>query len=169
VVFSATMLAACGSSTSPSSKTSTTGPPSTNVDTNFDSCSVVTQEEAASALGETITAAGVLGTATVEGGLACVLYGPSAPKPADPNVGQPDSVRVVVVKGPEASRWYNDYKSKVTASPVSGYGDEAYYDGVASLNVLKGANYLRIAVVPAVGPPSLSGEQQLAAAILRKL
>jgi hypothetical protein len=168
VVFIATMLAACGSSTSQSSKTTATGSPSTNSGTSFDSCSVVTQEDAASALGETVTA-GVGGAATVEGGRACVFYGPSAPKPPDPDVGQPDSVRVVVVKGPDASSWYNDYKSKVNAQPVSGYGDQAYYDGFASLNILEGTNYLRVAVIPAIGSPSLSGEQKLAAAILRRL
>ena len=115
----------------------------------------------------TVTA-GVLGAATVESGRACVFYGPSAPKPPDPNVAQPDSVRVVVVKGPDASRWYNDYKSKVTAAPVTGYGDQAYYDGFASFNILDGINYLRVAVIPAVGSPSLSNEQNLAAAILPK-
>lgn len=46
----------------------------------FDSCSVVTQAEAAAAIGQSVTT-GVLGHATVEGGLACVFYGPSAPKP----------------------------------------------------------------------------------------
>jgi hypothetical protein len=67
----------------------------------FDSCSVVTQAEAATALGQSVTP-GVLGKATVEGGLACVFYGPAAPTPRDPDVGQPDSVRVVVVYGPDA-------------------------------------------------------------------
>ena len=65
--------------------------------------------------------------------------------------------------------WYNDYKSKVKAQPISGYGDEAYYDGYASLNILKGDSYLRIAVSPAGAPPSLSDEEQLAKAILPKL
>lgn len=167
VLLIATMVAACGSSTSPS-KTTTTAPSSTNAGANFDSCSVVTQEDAANALGETVTP-GVLGAATVEGGRACVFYGPSALQPPDPAAAQPDSVRVVLVKGPDTSRWYNDYKSKVTAQPVTGYGDQAYYDGYASLNILDGTNYLRVAVIPAVGSPSLSSEQNLAAAILRKL
>jgi len=135
---------------------------------NFDSCSVVTQAEAASALGQAVTA-GVLGNATVEGGLACVFYGPSAPTPRDPNVGQADSVRVVVVHGPKALTWYQDYKSKVSAQPVTGYGDQAYYDGYASLSVLKGDYYLRIAVAPAGAPPSLAAEKQLATAILPSL
>jgi len=129
---------------------------------------VVTQAEAASALGQSVTA-GVLGNATVEGGLACVFYGPSAPTPTTPNTAQPDSVRVVVVKGSDASTWYNDYKSKVSAQPVSGYGDQAYYDGYASLSILKGSYYLRIAVAPSGGAPSLSDEEQLATAILPKL
>ena len=43
---------------------------------------------------------GILRNATIEGGLACVFYGPSSPTPHTPNAAQPDSVRVVVVKGP---------------------------------------------------------------------
>ncbi len=135
---------------------------------NFNSCSVVTQAEAASAIGTSVTA-GVLGNATVEGGLACVFYGPSAPTPTTPNVAQPDTVRVVVVKGSDAVTWYNDYKSKVSAQSVTGYGDQAYYDGYASLSVLTGDYYLRIAVSPAGAPPSLADEKQLATAILPKL
>jgi hypothetical protein len=135
---------------------------------NFNSCSVVTQAEAASAIGQAVTP-GVLGHATVEGGLACVFYGPSAPTPANPDVAQPDSVRVVVVVGSDALTWYNDYKSKVSARPVTGYGDKAYYDGYASLSVLDGDCYLRVAVSPADAPPSLSAEEKLAAAIVPKL
>ena len=135
---------------------------------NFNSCSVVTQAEAASAIGESLTP-GVIGNATVEGGLACVFYGPSALTPHTPNVAQADTVRVVVVKGSDALTWYNDYKSKVSPQPITGYGDQAYYDGYASLSVLKGDYYLRIAVAPAGAPPSLSDEEQLATAILPKL
>jgi hypothetical protein len=113
--------------------------------------------------------AGVLGNATVEGGLACVFYGPSAPTPTTPNVAQADTIRVVVVKGSDALSWYNDYKSKVSAQPITGYGDQAYFDGYASLSVLKGDSYLRIAVSPAGAPPSLSDEKQVATAILAKL
>jgi hypothetical protein len=176
----AIVLAACGSS----SATSTSAAPATSAPApnpattptaataaatgTFNSCSVVTQAEAASALGQAVTP-GVLGHATVEGGLACVFYGPSAPTPADPDMAQPDSVRVVVVKGPDALTWYNAYKSKVSAQPVTGYGDQAYYDGYASLNVLDGDYYLRIAVSPAGAPPSLPDEEQLATAILPKL
>ncbi len=112
---------------------------------------------------------GVLGNATVEGGVACVFYGPSAPGPRNPNVAQPDSVRVVVVRGPHAATWYEDYKTKVNAQPVPGYGKQAYYDGFASLSVLKGDYYIRIAVSPAGAPPSLGAEKELAAAILPKL
>jgi len=129
---------------------------------------VVTRAEAASALGQAVTA-GVLGNATVEGGLACVFYGPSASMPRDPNLAQADSVRVVVVYGPKARTWFRNYKSKVSAQPVTGYGDQAYYDGYASLSILQGDYYLRIAVAPADAPPSLTAERQLAAAILPKL
>ena len=135
---------------------------------NFNSCSVVTQAEAAAAIGTSVTA-GVLGTATVEGGLACVFYGPSAPSPTTPDTAQSDSVRVVVVKGTDALQWYNDYKSKVSPQPITGYGSQAYYDGYASLSVLKGDYYLRVAVAPAAAPPSLADEERLAAAILPKL
>jgi hypothetical protein len=135
---------------------------------NFNSCSVVKQAEAASAIGESVSP-GVIGNATVEGGLACVFYGPSAPTPHTPNVAQADTVRVVVVEGSDALTWYNDYKSKVSPKPITGYGDQAYYDGYASLSVLKGDYYLRVAVAPAGAPPSLSDEEQLATAILPKL
>jgi hypothetical protein len=135
---------------------------------NFDSCSVVSQSEAASAIGQSVSA-GVLGNATVEGGRACVFYGPLAPTARDPNHAQPDTVRVVVVKGPDALRWYKDYQSKVTARAITGFGDQAYFDGFASLSVLKGDSYLRIAVAPPGAPPSLSDEKQLAAVILPKL
>jgi hypothetical protein len=186
----ALMLAACASSSSPASSAPASSAPASSAPASassappaiataasspsalaagsFDSCSVVTQAEAATALGQAVTA-GVLGHATVEGGLACVFYGPSAPMPRDPNVAQEDSVRVVVVRGPDALTWYQNYKSKVSAQPVAGYGSQAYYDGYASFSVLKGDYYLRIAVAPAGAPPSLSAEEQLAAAILPKL
>jgi hypothetical protein len=177
-VPAAVLLAACGSSSSTATTTSSSAAPATSASVasttssaatgKFNSCSVVTRAEAASAIGESVTP-GVLGNATVEGGLACVFYGPSAPTPTTPNVAQPDSVRVVVVEGSHALTWYNDYKSKVNARTISGFGDQAYYDGYASLSVLKGDRYLRIAVVPAHAPASLSDEEKLAAAILPKL
>jgi hypothetical protein len=130
---------------------------------------VVTQSQASSAIGETVSA-GTLGNATVEGGLACVFYGPSAPTPHTPNVAQSDSVRVVVVEGADALTWYNDYKSSSTLEEaVSGYGDQAFYDGYASLSVMKGDYYLRIAVSPANAAPSLPDEEKLATDILPSL
>jgi hypothetical protein len=182
-VSAAIVLAGCGSSSSKSSSTPTTtsssvASPATNSSAtspapvrsrgNFDSCSVVTQSEAASAIGQPVSP-GVLGNATVEGGVACVFYAPSAPSPRNPNVAQADSVRVAVIRGSHATAWYEDYKSKVSAQPVSGYGNQAYYDGFASLSVLKGDYYVRIAVSPAAAPPSLADEKKLAAAILPKL
>jgi hypothetical protein len=142
--------------------------PAAKTTANFNSCSVVTQSEAAAAIGAPVSA-GVLGKATVEGGLACVFYGSSAPTPTTPDTAQPDSVRVVVVKGTDALSWFNDYKSKVSPQPIAGYGTQAYYDGYASLNVLKGDYYLRVAVSPAGAPPSLSDEEHLSTAILPKL
>jgi hypothetical protein len=84
-------------------------------------------------------------------------------------VAQADSVRVVVVRGPKALVWFENYKSKVSAQPEAGFGDQAYYDGYASLSILKGDYYVRIAVVPAGAAPSLTVEEQLARAILPKL
>ena len=143
---------------------------------NFNSCSVVTRAEAASALGQEVTA-GVLGHATVEGGLACVFYGPSVPPTLrNPDVAVGDSVRVVVVKGPNGLKWYKDYESKVKAQPVSGVGDKAFFDGYASLSVLKGSYYLRDAVSPPPVPSLkqylqlvLKDEERLAKAILPRL
>jgi hypothetical protein len=143
---------------------------------NFNSCSVVTRAEAASALGQEVTA-GVLGHATVEGGLACVFYGPSVPPVLrNPDEAVGDSVRVVVVKGPNALKWYKDYESKVKAQPVSGIGNQAFFDGYASLSVLKGSYYLRDAVIPPPIPSPkqyvqlvLKDEEQLARAILPRL
>src|SRR6202140_2383308 len=151
-VPAAILLAACGSSSSTATSSSAAATTSASVAStttssatgNFNSCTVVTRAEAGSAIGQSVTP-GVLGSATVEGGLACVFYGPSAPTSTTPNVAQPDTVRVVVVKGSNALTWYNDYRSKVPAQPITGYGDQAYYDGAASLSVLKGDSYLRIA------------------------
>jgi hypothetical protein len=160
---STTTTVGASASTTTAASTTTTG-----ANDNFDSCLVVTQAEAATAIGETVTA-GVLGNATVEGGLACVFYGPSAPTPTIPNAAQADSVRVVVVHGSDASTWYADYKSKVGAQPITGYGDQAYYDGAASLSILQGSYYLRVAVSPAGAAPSLADEEKLATAVLPKL
>jgi hypothetical protein len=153
-------------SSHPAKTTTTTAASQTTA--NFNSCSVVTQAQAASALGSSVTA-GILGNATVEGGLACVFYGPSVTSPTTPNVAQSDSVRVVVVKGSDALTWYDDYKSKVSPQAISGYGTQAFYDGYASLSVLKGDYYLRVAVAPSSAPPSLTAEEQLATAILPRL
>jgi len=112
----------------------------------FDSCSVVTQAQAGTALGQTVRAP-VRGKATVEGGVACVFYGPSVRAGADPDVPVTDSVRVVLVTGPDALSFFNDYRSKVPAQAIAGLGDQAYYDGSASLSVLKGNEYLRVAVI----------------------
>ncbi|HUC13765.1 MAG TPA: hypothetical protein VMS00_04870 [Acidimicrobiales bacterium] len=143
---------------------------------NFNSCSVVTRAEAASALGQPVTA-GVLGHATVEGGLACVFYGHAVPLILrNANVPVGDSVRVVVVEGPNALKWYKDYESKVKAQPVSGIGNKAFFDGYASLSVFKGNYYLRDAVSPPPIPSPkkyyqlvLKDEEQLAKSILAKL
>jgi hypothetical protein len=180
VVLGAGVLAAACSSSPPSKSavvppkprvaTDTVSPPSlvpstttTAAPSATNSCNVVTQAEAGTALGQTV-AAGVMGKATVEGGIACVYYGPSVPAGADPDVPVVNSVRVVLVIGTDATTWFNDYKSKVPAQSIPGLGDQAYYDGTASLSVLKGDEYLRVAVIGA--PDTLTAEEGLARAAL---
>ena len=79
--------------------------------------------------------------------MAAVFYGPNAPAGASADVPVNDSVRVVLVTGPHALKYFNDYRSKVKAQAIAGLGDKAYYDGYASLSVLKGDEYLRVAVI----------------------
>jgi Protein of unknown function (DUF3558) len=156
----ALLIAACSSSTTSTATTPTaTGTTIASVASTapttvasaapsamFDSCSIVTQAEASTALGQTVQAP-VRGKATVEGGVACVFYGPSVKAGTDPDVPVNDSVRVVLVVGSNATTWFNDYKSKVPAQAISGLGDQAYFDGSASVSVLKGDEYLRVAVI----------------------
>jgi lipopolysaccharide export system protein LptA len=149
-------------STSGSSPAAGTG--NTLVPASSDSCSVVKQSDVSSALGETVQP-GVRGKATVEGGVACVFYGPEAPAGANPDVPVPDSVRVVLVTGANGTKWFNDYKTKVPAIVISGLGDQAYYDGSASVSVLKGSSYLRISVIKTTGTDE-AAEKALAATAL---
>ena len=88
----------------------------------------------------------LLGKATVEGGVACVYYGPHVPAGVSPDIPVGDTVRVVLVTGPNAKKWFDGYRSKVNAQAIPGLGDSAYYDGYASISVLKGDAYVRIAV-----------------------
>jgi hypothetical protein len=110
------------------------------------SCTVVSRSQAGSALGKPVKAP-VLGKATVEGGVACVFYGSSVPAGTNPDVPVNNSVRVVLVVGPKAKSFFDDYRGKVRAQTISNLGDQAYYDGYASLSVLKGDEYVRIAVI----------------------
>lgn len=128
---------------------------------------VVTQPEAGAALGQKVRAA-VSGRATVEGGVAAVFYGPTVPVGANPDVPVPNSVRVVLVTGPKATAWFNDYRNKVHAVSLSDLGEKAYYDGYASVSVLKGDAYLRIAVIGPHGT-SLPAEKKLAAEALPRV
>lgn len=122
------------------------------------SCSVITAAQASDALGQQVKPP-ILGKAYVEGGKACVFYGPAIPPGTSPDIPVGDSVRVVLVTGPNAKKWFDDYRGKVRAQPISGLGDEAYYDGYASISVLKGDAYVRIAVGIA---NNLSAEEKLA-------
>jgi hypothetical protein len=168
VVASASLviaLAGCSSSPAASSPgtTATPGAKNTLIPAASTSCTVVSQSDVSTALGETVQAP-VMGKATVEGGIACVYYGQSV-KIGDPDVPSPDSVRVVLVTGTDGTKWFNDYKSKVPAVALSGLGDQAYYDGSASVSVLKGSSYLRISVIRTTGPNEAAEETLAATAI----
>jgi lipopolysaccharide export system protein LptA len=166
-------MAGCAAPTTPASRsTGASGSPvATGVaptsSVAVDSMTVITQAEAAAALGQSVRPA-VQGKATVEGGIAAVFYGPSVPVGTDPDVAVPNSVRVVLVTGSKAQFYFNDYKSKVHSAPVAGLGDQAYYDGYASLSVLKGDMYIRIAVAGARGI-SLPAEKALASDALPRM
>lgn len=129
------------------------------------SCGVITQDEASAALGQPVKPP-IMGKAVVEGGVACVFYGPDVPSGVSPDIPVADSVRVVLVTGSNAKKWFDDYRSKVSAQAISGLGDEAYYDGYASTSVLKGDAYVRIAVGIA---NNLDAEKQLAADALPRM
>lgn len=157
-VPAAALLAACGSSSTTLQPPPTGAPPAVSSTSPVapptgsqpatgtpTSCSVITRAEAGAALGQQVKPP-IRGKAYVEGGVACVFYGPQVPPGISPDVPIGDSVRVVLVTGPNAKKWFDDYRGKVNAKPISGLGDEAYYDGYASISVLKGSAYLRIAV-----------------------
>jgi hypothetical protein len=131
-----------------------------------DSCTAITQSEASAALGQAVRVP-VRGKATVEGGVACVFYGPSVPAGADPDIPVSASVRVVLVRGAQARSFFADYRGKVHAVAVPGLGDQAYFDGYASLSVLKGEAYIRIAVIGV--RKVLDAEKMLAADALPRM
>ena len=60
--------------------------------------------------------------------------------------------------------FFDDYRTKVSARRVAGLGDQADHDGFASLSVLKGDAYLRLAVIGV--PDALGAEKRLAAQAL---
>ena len=129
------------------------------------SCTVIDQAEAGGALGAPVKPP-IMGKAFVEGGVACVFNGPNVPPGANPDIPYGDTVRVVLVTGPKAKIYFDDYRSKVSAQPISGLGDAAYYDGFASISVLKGDAYVRIAVGIA---NNLSAEKTLAGDALARM
>ena len=163
---SASVAGATASATGSAVLASATPTASASASAMFDSCSVVTQTEASTALGQTVKAP-VRGKATVEGGVACVFYGPSVPAGADPDIPVTDSVRVVLVTGTDALKFFNDYRSKVPAQTIAGLGDQAYYDGSASLSVLVGSEYLRVAVIGVADV--LAAEKTLAQAVIPRM
>ncbi|HEX9034335.1 MAG TPA: hypothetical protein VF834_21020 [Streptosporangiaceae bacterium] len=174
VAAAVTMVAGCGSpgksaAYKPSAPRSSAGAPTAGAtssqavtpasgSTTPTSCNVITVAEASAALGQPVKPP-IKGNAYVEGGVACVFYGPDVPPGISPNVPVGDTVRVVLVTGPNARKWFDDYRSRVPAKAISGLGDAAYYDGYASISVLKGDAYVRIAVGIA---NNLSAEEVLA-------
>jgi hypothetical protein len=164
-------LAACSSSGTPAASSSTTpalsqsATPAATSSAAASSCSVVTEAQASAALGQPVTGP-FIGKATVESGRACVYYGPDVPAGTSPNIAVADSVRVVLVTGPDAKKFFDNYKGKVHAVPIHGLGDQAFYDGYASISVLKGDEYVRIAVGVA---NNLAVEKTLAADALSKM
>ena len=170
------LLAACTSSpakstsstthaAAPAATANTTQPAGLPAGTATSSCDVVSQAQASAALGGQPVQSPVMGHAYVEGGVACVFNGPSAIGD-DPDIPYADTVRVVLVTGPDAKTYFDDYQSKVTAQAISGLGDAAFYDGFASISVLKGNSYVRIAVGIA---NNLSAEKTLAADALARM
>jgi hypothetical protein len=172
------LVAACGSSAPSSSGAASSAPspigaassaPATagsSTPVTATSMTVVTRSAAGAALGQTVKPP-VRGHATVEGGVAAVFYGPQAPAGANADVPVTDSVRVVLVTGADALKYFDDYRTKVHAQPIAGLGDKAYYDGYASLSVLKGDEYLRVAVIGVANV--LAAEKRLVAAVVHRM
>ena len=154
-----------GAAASSAAASSAPAAPATQAAGKPTSCSVITQAEAGAALGQQVNPP-VMGKAYVEGGVACVFYGPNAPTQIGPDTPVGDTVRVVLVTGTKAKKYFDDYRGKVNAEPISGLGDEAYYDGYASISVLKGDAYVRIAVGIANNLPA---EKMLAADALPRM
>jgi hypothetical protein len=146
--------------TGPASAVATTSP---SAPVAPDSCNVITTAQASAALGQPVKPPR-RGKATVEGGVACVFYGPDAPAQVSPDIPIGDTVRVVLVTGSNARKWFGEYRGKVKAQPISGLGDQAFYDGYASISVLKGDEYVRIAVGIAnnLGPEKMLARDALA-------
>jgi hypothetical protein len=72
---------------------------------------------------------------------------------------------VVLVTGADGTKWFNDYKGKVPAVALTGLGDQGYYDGSASVSVLKGSSYLRISVIKSTGPDEAAEQTSAATAV----
>jgi lipopolysaccharide export system protein LptA len=62
--------------------------------------------------------------------------------------------------------YFDDYRGRVRAQPISGLGDAACYDGFASVSALKGNAYVRIAVGIA---NNLRADKTLAASALARM
>ncbi len=145
-----------GGSSSPSAPASTSSAPASPAPTasggatqaaggGLTPCTVITEIEASVALGQ-LAKPPIAASGTVEGGSACVFYGPQVPAGTNPNMPVADSVRVILVMGPKAKQAFDSYRSQVRATAVRDLGYPAFYDEYGTLSVLKGDAYLRISV-----------------------
>jgi hypothetical protein len=170
----ALLVAGCGAG-SPSASVTTAGSSSPAATTapvaaarsphGPNSCSVITQAQASAALGQPVQPP-KRGKAQVEKGVACVFFGPDVPPGTSASDAGLDAVRVVLVTGQKAEKFFANYRSQVHAQAISGLGDQAFYDGGASISVLKGNAYVRIAIGK---PDNLSAEEALARDALPKM
>jgi len=156
------VTAACGNGSATTPPPSPPGYPAGKAT----SCTVISSAEASAALGQDVKGP-VRGKAVVEGGVACVFNGPGVPPGADPDIPQADTVRVVLVTGQKARLYFDDYRGRVHAQPISGLGDAAYYDGFGSVSVLKGNAYVRVAAVGIAN--NLRADKALAASALARM
>jgi len=130
VVVAMPLFAACGSSSATTGAASSSASPTSassaqsaasgsSASAVATSLTIITRSQAGAALGQAVKPP-VLGHATVEGGVAAVFYGPNAPADASADVPVNDSVRAVLVTGPHALKYFNDYRSKVKAQAIAG-------------------------------------------------
>src|SRR6195952_1373604 len=115
VLAASVVLAGCGYL---EPKTEPTGAPATPT-SSLNSCTVLSVGEVSAGLGQTVRP-GIRGKSVIEGGVTCAFYGPSVAAGASPDTPVPDSVRIVLVKGSAAQKWYHDYLTNVAPVTLKG-------------------------------------------------